>query len=51
MAARAPEPNKESKDTLGTATGGGATATGFGRDTGVEVWAGGALMFTARSAI
>lgn len=51
MAARAPEPNKESRDTLGAATGGGATATGFGSDTDVEVWAGGALIFTARSAI
>lgn len=51
MAARAPEPNKESRDTLGAAACGGATATGFGSDTGVEVWAGGALIFTASSAI
>lgn len=53
--ARALDPNKDSRDTFGVAGagggGGGATATGWGCGIGVEVWAGGALIVTARPAI
>lgn len=50
-AAKAPEPNKESIEIFGAAAGGGATATGCGTGLGVVVWAGGALIVTARSVI